>query len=120
MKPTQTNNGNSKLIKSSVSSSKDEQHSMESVDPGLGHPEITRHEWFVNQQRDTYALFLGNKALLTQLALSQNKSIARCKSELLQKFLIPSGIPTKNPYYDDNDGNEENNKEKDTSKENYD
>ncbi|PVV05329.1 hypothetical protein BB560_000161 [Smittium megazygosporum] len=60
---------------------------------GTGNPDTTKHEWLVNQMRDTYAYIIGNSSLNTYVAISEGESRARVKFNCLEKMLFPAGPP---------------------------
>jgi len=60
---------------------------------GTGHADITKFEWMTNVHRDSYASYIGHHNLLAYFAVAQNESIGRVRYELLQKMLLPCGLP---------------------------
>ena len=52
-------------------------------------------EWALNVHRDSYASFIGHSNMLAYFGTVQNESTGRVKYELLQKMLLPCGIPPK-------------------------
>lgn len=62
---------------------------------GTGHADLTRFEWNLNIQRDSYASYVGHHNMLSYFAIVENESIGRVKYEFLQKMLLPCGIPPK-------------------------
>lgn len=60
---------------------------------GTGHPDTTRWEWAVNQQRDSLASYMGHFSMLEYFAIAENESIGRIKYNLLQKMIRPCGNP---------------------------
>ena len=60
---------------------------------GTGHADLNRFEWAVNIHRDSYASYIGHHPMLAYLAVAENESIGRVKYQLLQKMLLPCGLP---------------------------
>lgn len=60
---------------------------------GTGHADLTRFEWAINIHRDSYASYIGHHNMLSYFALVQNESIGRVRYEMLQKMLLPCGLP---------------------------
>ncbi|KAJ1982748.1 hypothetical protein H4R35_000107 [Dimargaris xerosporica] len=60
---------------------------------GTGHPETTKHQWLVNQHRDTYSSIIGHPNLLAHVAVAENESLERTRVKLLQKMIQPCGPP---------------------------
>lgn len=58
---------------------------------GTGHPDISKHEWAVNQHRDTAASLLGHPDMLQYIAAAENVSVGRAKYNLLESMLSPCG-----------------------------
>ncbi|URE00156.1 Splicing factor 3B subunit 10 (SF3b10) [Musa troglodytarum] len=44
---------------------------------GTGHADLSRFEWAVNIQRDSYASFIGHYPILAYFAVAENESIGR-------------------------------------------
>lgn len=64
---------------------------------GTGHADSTKHEWLVNQHRDSYASFQAHFDMLNLFAIAENESKARVKFNLMNKMLSPCGPPTSKP-----------------------
>ena len=62
---------------------------------GTGHADLNRFEWAVNIHRDSYASYLGHHNLVGFFAVAENESIGRTKYNMLQKMLLPCGVPPK-------------------------
>ncbi|KAG2185604.1 hypothetical protein INT44_002397 [Umbelopsis vinacea] len=60
---------------------------------GTGHADTIKHEWLVNQHRDTNAAFVGHQSMLSYFAVAENESLARVKFNLIQKMVQPCGPP---------------------------
>ncbi|KAK9810432.1 hypothetical protein WJX72_010625 [[Myrmecia] bisecta] len=60
---------------------------------GTGHADLNRFEWAVNIHRDSYASYIGHHPMVAYLAVAENESIGRVKYNLLQKMLLPCGLP---------------------------
>lgn len=67
---------------------------------GTGHPDINKHEWLVNQHRDTYASYLGRHDMLTYFAIAEGESKSRVKFNFLKKLIQPCGPPPVEPKED--------------------
>lgn len=68
-----------------------------------GHPDITRFEWALNIHRDSHASYIGRPYLLSYFAAAENESMGRVRHNLLQKMLLPCGLPPKLQEDDDED-----------------
>lgn len=62
---------------------------------GTGHADTTRHEWLVNQHRDSIASYIGHHDMLSYFAIVENVSRARMRFNLLEKMINPCGKPPK-------------------------
>ncbi len=62
---------------------------------GTGHADLTKFEWALNIHRDSYASYIGHHNMLAFFSTVENESIGRVKYELLQRMLLPCGIPPK-------------------------
>uniref|UniRef100_A0ACD5VF22 Uncharacterized protein n=1 Tax=Avena sativa TaxID=4498 RepID=A0ACD5VF22_AVESA len=51
---------------------------------GTGHADLTRFEWAVNIQRDSYASYVGHYPMLSYFAIAENESIGRERYEFMQ------------------------------------
>lgn len=60
---------------------------------GTGHADLSRFEWAVNIHRDSYASYIGHHPLLSYFAIAENESIGRVKYNMMQKMLLPCGVP---------------------------
>ncbi|WVZ92693.1 hypothetical protein U9M48_038739, partial [Paspalum notatum var. saurae] len=60
---------------------------------GTGHADLTRFEWAVNIQRDSYASYIGHYPMLAYFAIAENESIGRERYNFMQKMLLPCGLP---------------------------
>ena len=49
----------------------------------------TKHEWIVNQHRDSIASYIGHPNLTSYFAIAQNQSRERIKVNLFQKMIQP-------------------------------
>lgn len=56
---------------------------------GVGHADTNRHEWAINQHRDTYASIIGHATLLSYISVAENVSIGRKRAQLLDKMPRP-------------------------------
>lgn len=70
---------------------------------GTGHPDITRFEWALNIHRDSHASYVGRPYLLSYFAAAENESMGRVRHNLLQKMLLPCGLPPKLQEDEDED-----------------
>jgi splicing factor 3B subunit 5 len=60
---------------------------------GTGHADMSKHEFLVNQHRDTLASHVGHYDQLSYMAVARNESIGRMKLEFLAKMIQPCGPP---------------------------
>ncbi|THU66384.1 hypothetical protein C4D60_Mb05t13580 [Musa balbisiana] len=60
---------------------------------GTGHADLSRFEWAVNIQRDSYASYIGHYPILAYFAVAENESIGRERYNFMQKMLLPCGLP---------------------------
>eukprot|EP00884_Botryococcus_braunii_P013591 jgi/Botrbrau1/22232/Bobra.168_1s0063.1 len=60
---------------------------------GTGHADLNRFEWAVNVHRDSLASFIGHSPMMVYMAVAENESIGRIKYNLMQKMLLPCGLP---------------------------
>jgi splicing factor 3B subunit 5 len=60
---------------------------------GTGHADLSKHEFMVNQHRDTYASHVGHYDQLSYMAVATNESIGRMKLDFLTKMIQPCGPP---------------------------
>ncbi len=60
---------------------------------GTGHTDLNRFEWAVNIHRDSYASFIGHHNMVSYFAVAENESVGRVKYNLMQKMLLPCGLP---------------------------
>lgn len=58
---------------------------------GTGHADTTKHEWLVNQHRDTIASYIGHHNLISYFAIAENESIERMRFKQLKKMMSPCG-----------------------------
>jgi splicing factor 3B subunit 5 len=49
----------------------------------------------VNQQRDSYASYIGHRSLLYYMSIAENQPIQRTKYEFLERMARPCGTPPK-------------------------
>jgi len=64
---------------------------------GTGHADTSQFDWVVNQQRDTYATFMGHFDMLNYIAISENETKGRVKFSMMEKMLQPCGPPPERP-----------------------
>jgi splicing factor 3B subunit 5 len=62
---------------------------------GTGHADITKHDWLVNQHRDSISSYIGHPNLTSYFAIAQNLSRERVKTDLLARMIQPCGPPPK-------------------------
>ncbi|KAJ0769904.1 putative splicing factor 3B subunit 5/RDS3 complex subunit 10 [Helianthus annuus] len=55
---------------------------------GTGHADMSRFEWAVNIQRDSYASYVGHYPMLAYFAIAENESIGRERYNFMQVFFI--------------------------------
>ncbi|ELP83611.1 hypothetical protein EIN_416700 [Entamoeba invadens IP1] len=60
---------------------------------GTGHPDISKYEWICNQQRDSYASYIGHHSLLSYIAVAENQSVCRTRYNFLERMCDPCGRP---------------------------
>jgi len=60
---------------------------------GTGHPDIAKFEWAVNMHRDSFASYIGHSGMVLYFALAENEAVGRVKFNLMQKMLLPCGVP---------------------------
>ncbi|KAE8798734.1 hypothetical protein D1007_25915 [Hordeum vulgare] len=53
---------------------------------GTGHADLTRFEWAVNIQRDSYASYVGHYPMLAYFSIAENESIGRERYDFMQAF----------------------------------
>uniref|UniRef100_M1CW52 Splicing factor 3B subunit n=1 Tax=Solanum tuberosum TaxID=4113 RepID=M1CW52_SOLTU len=53
---------------------------------GTGHADLTRFEWAVNIQRDSYASYVGHYPMLAYFAIAENESIGRERYNFMQEL----------------------------------
>lgn len=73
---------------------------MQSKFIGTGHADTTKYEWLVNQHRDSLSSYIGQTSQLTYIALAENESVARSRFKLLEKMVMPCGVPPPPPAED--------------------
>lgn len=71
-----------------------------------GHPDITRFEWAVNIHRDSHASYIGRHYMLSYFATAENEAIGRVRFNMLNKMLLPCGLPPKQAEDDAGDMSE--------------
>ncbi|CAH2052942.1 unnamed protein product, partial [Thlaspi arvense] len=66
---------------------------------GTGHADLSRFEWGVNIQRDSYASYIGHYPMLAYFAIAENESIGRERYNFMQMSSSKTLIKTliKNP-----------------------
>ncbi|CAN6471375.1 unnamed protein product [Victoria cruziana] len=52
---------------------------------GTGHADLSRFEWAVNIQRDSYASYIGHYPVLAYFAIAENESIGRERYNFMQE-----------------------------------
>ncbi|KAJ0775592.1 putative splicing factor 3B subunit 5/RDS3 complex subunit 10 [Helianthus annuus] len=55
---------------------------------GTGHADMSRFEWAVNIQRDSYASYVGHYPMLAYFAIAENESIGRERYNFMQVSFI--------------------------------
>ncbi|ANM66136.1 unnamed protein product [Arabidopsis thaliana] len=55
---------------------------------GTGHADLSRFEWAVNIQRDSYASYIGHYPMLSYFAIAENESIGRERYNFMQVCLL--------------------------------
>ncbi|KAI7865244.1 splicing factor 3B subunit 5/RDS3 complex subunit 10 [Spinellus fusiger] len=60
---------------------------------GTGHADTIKHEWLSNQQRDSYASYVGHNSLLSFFSVAENECKARVKLTIMEKMVRPCGVP---------------------------
>ena len=70
---------------------------------GTGHSDTSKHEWIVNQHRDSLASYLGHHDLLNYFAIAENESKARIRFNMIEKMIQPCGPPEKDSRNGSND-----------------
>ncbi|KAJ8459159.1 hypothetical protein OPV22_032085 [Ensete ventricosum] len=53
---------------------------------GTGHADLSRFEWAVNIQRDSYASYIGHYPVLAYFSIAENESIGRERYNFMQKM----------------------------------
>ncbi|RRT74308.1 hypothetical protein BHE74_00004467, partial [Ensete ventricosum] len=51
---------------------------------GTGHADLSRFEWAVNIQRDSYASYIGHYPVLAYFSIAENESIGRERYNFMQ------------------------------------
>ncbi|KAL6843532.1 hypothetical protein ACP4OV_026594 [Aristida adscensionis] len=51
---------------------------------GTGHADLSRFEWAVNIQRDSYPSYIGHYPMLAYFAIAENESIGRERYNFMQ------------------------------------
>lgn len=59
----------------------------------IGHADTAQFEWCVNQQRDTYASYMGHFDMLNMIAIGENETKARVRFNMMEKMVQPCGPP---------------------------
>lgn len=62
---------------------------------GTGHADMSKFEWALNIHRDSYASYIGHHPMVAYFGVVENESVGRVKYEMMQKMLLPCGIPPK-------------------------
>ena len=57
-------------------------------------------EWLVNQQRDSYASYIGHSNMMSFFAVAENTPVARLRLRYLEKMIDPCGAPPPVPPRD--------------------
>lgn len=60
---------------------------------GTGHSDMSKFEWATNQHRDSCASHIGHSDMMAYFAVAQNDSIGRVRYQLLEKMVVPCGLP---------------------------
>ncbi len=60
---------------------------------GTGHSDMSKFEWATNQHRDSCASHIGHSDMMAYFAVAQNDSIGRIRYQLLEKMVLPCGLP---------------------------
>ncbi|EIM20694.1 splicing factor 3B subunit 5/RDS3 complex subunit 10 [Wallemia mellicola CBS 633.66] len=60
---------------------------------GTGHPDISKHEWVTNQQRDTLSSIVGHPTLSSYMSIADGQSISRTKFNMIEAMISPAGPP---------------------------
>ena len=60
---------------------------------GTGHADLSQFEWAVNIHRDSFASYIGHHNLSVYFSVAENESVGRIKYNLMQKMLLPCGLP---------------------------
>ncbi|TIB93819.1 hypothetical protein E3Q18_04405 [Wallemia mellicola] len=58
-----------------------------------GHPDISKHEWVTNQQRDTLSSIVGHPTLSSYMSIADGQSISRTKFNMIEAMISPAGPP---------------------------
>ena len=56
---------------------------------GTGHADISKHDWVVNQHRDSIASYIGHPNLTSYFAIASNQSRERIRFNLLHRMIQP-------------------------------
>lgn len=60
---------------------------------GTGHADIGKHEWLVNQHRDSLASYVGHPGVVAYVAAVENQAAGRVRYNMLQKMVRPCPRP---------------------------
>ncbi|ORX58180.1 splicing factor 3B subunit 5/RDS3 complex subunit 10 [Hesseltinella vesiculosa] len=66
---------------------------------GTGHADTTKYDWMTNIQRDSLASMVSHNSLLSYIAVAENESKARVRANLLEKMVLPCGLPPERKEY---------------------
>ena len=63
---------------------------------GVGHADITKFEWAVNQHRDSYASYVAHYPMLSFFMI-ENESIHRERYQFIERMIKPCGNKPSKP-----------------------
>ena len=64
--------------------------------PRLGHTDISKYEWLLNQHRDSLSSYIGRFDMLNHIAIAENESKGRVNFNLIKSMIQPCGPPPHN------------------------
>jgi splicing factor 3B subunit 5 len=73
---------------------------LQSKHVGTGHADVTKHEWAVNQHRDSFACYVGRPSMLHYFAVAEGESYGRARYACMHRMIQPCG-PAPHPPADE-------------------
>ncbi|BFZ63392.1 hypothetical protein YB2330_004514 [Saitoella coloradoensis] len=60
---------------------------------GTGHADTTKHQWMVNQHRDSLSSFVGHAPMLEYMSVGLGETMERTRLNMIEKMVQPCGPP---------------------------